>query len=94
MGRVLQRRALLVSPALPLETALRRAGKPLRLVAGGRGGAAQICQLGPHRPRIGLVDRAAPIGPQVDAVLAADTCLPTTDPRKSGLAKAMFPWDY
>jgi hypothetical protein len=46
------------------------------------------------RPRIGLVDRAAPIGPQVDAVLAADTCLPTTDPRKSGLAKAMFPWDY
>jgi hypothetical protein len=46
------------------------------------------------QPRIALVDRAAPIGPQVNALLAAEHCLPTTDPRKGGLAKALFPWEY
>ncbi len=46
------------------------------------------------RPRIALVDRAAPLGPQIDALLARSHCLPATDPRKSGTSKALFPWDY
>ncbi len=45
------------------------------------------------QPRFALVDRTAPIGPQVDALLASGPCLPTTDPRKSGTAKAFFPWE-
>jgi len=44
-------------------------------------------------PRIALVDRAAPLGPQVDAILAATHSLPATDERKQGTAKAMFPWE-
>jgi len=44
-------------------------------------------------PRIALVDRAMPLGPQVDALLAATHCLPSTDARKSGTAKALFPWE-
>ena len=46
------------------------------------------------QPRIALVDRDAPIGPQVDALMTAVHCLPTTDPGKSGLSKALFPWEY
>ena len=46
------------------------------------------------RPRIALVDRDLPIGPQIDAILAADSCLPFEDPRKGGLSKALFPWEY
>jgi hypothetical protein len=46
------------------------------------------------QPRIALVDRAAPLAPQIDALLAADHALPNIDPRKGGLAKALFPWDY
>ena len=46
------------------------------------------------QPRIVLLDRDAPLGPQIDALLVCDTCLPNTDPRKSGLGKAMFPWEY
>lgn len=46
------------------------------------------------QPRIALVDRQAPIGPQIDALMASLHCLPTTDDRKRGLSKAMFPWDY
>ena len=44
------------------------------------------------QPRMALVDRSRPIGPQVDALLASTHNLPATDPRKSGLAKAEFPW--
>ncbi len=46
------------------------------------------------QPRITLVDRLAPIEPQVDALLNSTHCLPTTDPRKGGLSKSLFPWDY
>ena len=46
------------------------------------------------KPRIQLVDRNAPLGPQIDALLARESCLPATDPRKSGISKATFPWDY
>ena len=46
------------------------------------------------QPRIALLDRAAPLGPQVDALLAGGPCLPNTDPRKGGVSKAMFPWEY
>ncbi|MDB5430670.1 MAG: hypothetical protein JWP35_1786 [Caulobacter sp.] len=45
-------------------------------------------------PRIALLDRGAPLGPQVDALLASETCLPNVDPKKSGTAKALFPWEY
>src|ERR1035437_3019514 len=56
MGRVLQRRALLVSPAGPISAALLRGRKPLRIVPRGRNGArAQIGQLRPCLSRIGLV---------------------------------------
>jgi hypothetical protein len=46
------------------------------------------------QPRISLVDRTSPLGPQIDALLASSHCLPATDPRKSGTSKALFPWDY
>lgn len=46
------------------------------------------------QPRIALVDRTAPLEPQIDALLACETCLPFVDPRKRGTYKAMFPWDY
>jgi hypothetical protein len=46
------------------------------------------------QPRIQLLDREAPLGPQVDALLAGGTCLPFTDPKKSGTAKGLFPWEY
>lgn len=46
------------------------------------------------QPRIALLDRDGPLAPQVDALLASDTCLPYPDPRKGGVAKALFPWDY
>lgn len=47
------------------------------------------------QPRMALADRNAPIGPQIDALLACDFCLPTAmDPRKVGTGKAMFPWEY
>lgn len=47
------------------------------------------------QPRMALVDRHAPIGPQVDALLASSFCLPTPmDPKKVGTGKAMFPWEY
>ena len=46
------------------------------------------------QPRMALLDRDVPLGPQVDALLACDHCLPTDDPRKSGTGKAMFPWEY
>jgi len=55
VGRVLQRRALLVSPGGPIKATLRRARKALRLVAGGRAPCPQIGQLRPCLPRIGLV---------------------------------------
>ncbi len=45
-------------------------------------------------PRIALTDRALPLGPQIDALLASDHRLPMDDPRKGGLSKAMFPWEY
>jgi hypothetical protein len=45
------------------------------------------------QPRIALVDRDRPIGAQVDALLAADFSLPGGDLRKTGLAKASFPWE-
>jgi hypothetical protein len=46
------------------------------------------------QPRIRLLDREAPLGPQVDALLAGGTCLPFEDPKKSGTGKALFPWEY
>ena len=46
------------------------------------------------QPRLALVDRTAPLGPQIDALQALSHCLPATDPRKSGTSKALFPWDY
>lgn len=46
------------------------------------------------QPRIALVDRTLPIANQVEELLAASHCLPATDPKKSGLEKASFPWDY
>ena len=46
------------------------------------------------QPRIALIDRSAPLGPQIDALLAGPPCLPATDPRKGGISKALFPWDY
>jgi hypothetical protein len=46
------------------------------------------------QPRIALIDRNLPLGPQIDDLLACDHCLPIIDPRKGGLFKAMFPWDY
>jgi hypothetical protein len=49
---------------------------------------------GSFQPRIAVVDRQAPLGPQVDAILAAQECLPTIDPNKHGTGKALFPWDY
>ena len=56
MGRVLQRRALLVSPGGAISAALQGGGKALRIVARGRHRAgAQIGQLRPRLPRIGLV---------------------------------------
>ena len=45
------------------------------------------------QPRIALVDREAPLGQQVDDLLAADFSLPGHDHRKTGLAKASFPWE-
>jgi hypothetical protein len=45
------------------------------------------------QPRIALVDREQPLGPQVDDLLAADFSLPGHDHRKTGLAKASFPWE-
>src|SRR5882757_3229446 len=61
-ARVLQRRALLVSPGGAISAALRGGGKALRIVARGRHRAgAQIGQLRPRLPRIGLVlARGAP----------------------------------
>src|SRR5438128_997629 len=57
-GRVLQRRALLVSPGGPVNTALRK--RRIAPLAGGL--AAQIGQLGPHLAGLGLMltGRAAP----------------------------------
>ncbi len=49
---------------------------------------------GSFQPRIALVDHAAPLGPQVDALMASAFCLPTSDPAKAAQAKAMFPWGY
>jgi hypothetical protein len=46
------------------------------------------------QPRIALADRTAPLGPQIDALLTSLHCLPAVDPRKSGISKALFPWDY
>lgn len=46
------------------------------------------------QPRIALLDRTKPVGPQADALLASSPCLPAIDPRKSGTEKADFPWDY
>jgi len=46
------------------------------------------------QPRIAVVDRDAPLEPQIDALLACDHCLPFEDPRKGGMFKAMFPWEY
>jgi hypothetical protein len=46
------------------------------------------------QPRIALLDREAPLEPQIDTLLACDTCLPFEDPRKGGMFKAMFPWEY
>ncbi len=46
------------------------------------------------QPRIALIDRAVPIEPQIEKLLNAEHCLPHCDPRKSGFAKAKFPWDY
>jgi len=45
------------------------------------------------QPRIAVIDRDRPLKPQVDALLADAFSLPTTDPLKSGLAKALFPWE-
>ena len=45
------------------------------------------------QPRIALVDRDSPLGPQIDALLAADFSLPGHDPRKGGLSKVSFPWE-
>src|SRR5712672_3603748 len=61
-ARVLQRRALLVSPGGAISAALQGGGKALRIVAWGRHRAgAQIGQLRPRLPRIGLVlARGAP----------------------------------
>src|SRR2546423_10004716 len=50
-GRVLQRRALLVSPGGPVNTALRK--RRIALLAGRLG--AQIGQLGPHLAGLGLM---------------------------------------
>ena len=44
-------------------------------------------------PRIALVDRERPVGPQIDDLLAASFSLPGRDHRKTGLAKASFPWE-
>ena len=61
MGRVLQRRALLVSPTGPISATLRRDGKALRIAPTGRSSGVQIGQLRPRLPRIGLVlPRGAP----------------------------------
>jgi hypothetical protein len=46
------------------------------------------------QPRLALIDRSVPLGPQIDALLASSHCLPATDPRKGGISKALFPWDY
>ncbi len=46
------------------------------------------------QPRIALLDRELPLLPQVDDLLACTHCLPMTDPRKSGLMKSLFPWEY
>jgi hypothetical protein len=46
------------------------------------------------QPRIVLVDRNAELGPQIDALLTGPSRLPFVDPRKSGVAKFTFPWDY
>jgi hypothetical protein len=61
-GRVRQRRALLVSPGGTVKTALNRRQEPLLLAAAG-GLGAQIVQLGPRPPRIGLAlaRRTAPV---------------------------------
>src|SRR6202140_1345305 len=64
-GRVLQRRALLVSPGSPI-SALRRSGQALRIRPQGHCGAGtQIGQLCPRLARIGLVLAlvAPPAGP-------------------------------
>ena len=62
-GRVLQRRALLVSPGGPVNAALRRRRKPLRIAPRDCRRGAQIGQLRPRLARIGLVlaRRAAPV---------------------------------
>src|SRR5882757_5450705 len=62
-GRVLQRRALLVSPAGPISAALRGGWKALRIEPRGHGGGALIGQLRPRLPRIHFVlaRRAAPV---------------------------------
>jgi len=44
-------------------------------------------------PRIALVDRERPIGPQVDAILSTSHSLPALDSRKSGTSKSLFPWE-
>ena len=60
-GRVLQRRALLVSPGGPVRAALRRAGRRCGSPREAGAGGPQIGQLRPGLPRIGLVPaRGAP----------------------------------
>src|SRR5207244_9422421 len=54
-GRVLQRRALLVSPGGPVNTALRRCRQLLRSTPGNRRGGPQIGYFRPRPPGIGLV---------------------------------------
>src|SRR5450631_159631 len=51
-GRVLQRRALLVSPAGPISGALDQRRKALRIAARGQGGGALVGQLRPRLPGI------------------------------------------
>lgn len=46
------------------------------------------------QPRIAMIERDQPLGPQIDAILATDFALPMEDPRKGGDFKAIFPWDY
>src|SRR6185437_16965536 len=61
-GRVLQRRALLVSPREPVAARLRQSRKPLRVVPRGRFRRTQVGQFPSRLPRIGLMlaRRAAP----------------------------------
>src|ERR1700691_1628541 len=55
MGRVLQRRALLVSPAGPISGALWAGKGPLVVPRRRSGATTQIRQVRPRLPRIGLI---------------------------------------